>query len=631
MKHYQHYRTAYCKLLNLKANTGIVNACSAILRSNCFKKILFLFILFVPLLLLHGRIYGQEKTGANDVNTAGVSADTLNVWAAPAEQKIRPDDRAESENIIWSKARKKITVAGGGNEHVPFQVVITNPVPPGRRPVAPGGFFIKSSDLTNKGGKTISADEVSFYLEHYIMLYGKSSPVGATGYWPDALAPIREPFNMAAQYHVVRNRPVWVDISVPPSTPAGIYTGTITVTKDDKTVENINVELQVYNFSLPDTTHLVTYMNVSKGGLARFYHKDASSPEMDKLTQTYYDFLYKHRMEPWFNDQLEPKVTVNGEKVEVTFDDARYDYYMNKLKSKRVLLEAYPSALKQQVKDEEFSEGFTRKVKSYLSQVESYFEKHGWKDKLVFNSPIDEPNTKEDYEATRRWADLVHEGASPTVPFLATESPVTDNPDWGNLQGKVNNYSVHGNALNSAEVKQAIKEEQSKGGEITWYISCDQAYPQPNYFIDAPAMDPVMVPWITAGYHMAGILYWACNFWSETPNPWLDAVTFISGFVCSDGYVLNGEGSLMYPGDFTKGYTNQPNVEGPVSSVRFELLREGIEDYEYISMLRDRGEGEFADSVVHNMVIDVSTFSRNLEDLYAARRVMALQLEKTGR
>jgi Domain of unknown function (DUF4091) len=93
---------------------------------------------------------------------------------------------------------------------------------------------------------------------------------------------------------------------------------------------------------------------------------------------------------------------------------------------------------------------------------------------------------------------------------------------------------------------------------------------------------------------------------------------------------LNGEGSLLYPGDFTKRYTDQPNVEGPVSSMRFELLREGIEDYEYINMLRDMGESKFADSVVHNMVIDVSTFSRNLEDLYAVRRAMALRLEKAG-
>jgi hypothetical protein len=75
-------------------------------------------------------------------------------------------------------------------------------------------------------------------------------------------------------------------------------------------------------------------------------------------------------------------------------------------------------------------------------------------------------------------------------------------------------------------------------------------------------------------------------------------------------------------------FTGQPNVDGPVSSLRFELLREGIEDYEYINLLKDLGDRNFADSVVHDMVIDVSTFSRNRDDLYAARKAMAQRLEK---
>ena len=140
-------------------------------------------------------------------------------------------------------------------------------------------------------------------------------------------------------------------------------------------------------------------------------------------------------------------------------------------------------------------------------------------------------------------------------------------------------------------------------------------------------MDPVMVPWITESYKMTGILYWAANFWTETPNPWLDAVTFISGYLCSDGYVLNGEGSLLYPGDFVKRYTGQPDVSGPVSSIMFELLREGIEDYDYIQMLKRAGQNEFAEEVVGKMVIDVSTFSRNVQELYAARKLMAEKLE----
>ena len=127
---------------------------------------------------------------------------------------------------------------------------------------------------------------------------------------------------------------------------------------------------------------------------------------------------------------------------------------------------------------------------------------------------------------------------------------------------------------------------------------------------------------------MADFLYWAANFWTETPNPWLDAVTFISGYLCSDGYVLNGEGSLLYPGDFVKRYTGQPDVDGPVSSLRFELLREGIEDYDYLQMLRNSGKAAIADQIVNKMVIDVSTFSRNVEDLYAARKAMARELSK---
>ena len=568
------------------------------------------------------------KSGAAGDQTQVAIDQKVVVWAVPAEQKVRPDDREETRNLVWSKEEKKIRISGAGNEHVPFQVVVTTPIPPGRRPKAPEGFFIEVSDLTARQGRAIPKDRVNLFLEHYIMLYAKSSPVGATGYWPDALVPLRKTFNMNAQYAVVANRPIWIDVAIPAGTPGGTYNGTVRVTQNGKLLETLNLELRVYNFSLPEKTHLITYMNISKGELARFYHKPADSPEIDQLTQTYYDFLYANRMEPWFNDQLEPEITVKGDKVEVKFNDSRYQYYMEKLKTKSVLLDSYPSSLGRQIQDTQFSKTFNDKVKSYLSQVQAYFQKHGWKDRLVFNSPIDEPNTKEDFEQTREWARLVHE-ATDDVPFLSTKTPLPpeNNPDWGTLRGHVDNFSIHGNHMNIPELKKAILEEQAKGGEMTWYISCDQVYPQPNYFIDAPALDPVMVPWITERYKMDGILYWALNFWSQTPDPWLDAVTFISGFVCSDGGVLNGEGSLFYPGDRIERYTGQPNIDGPVSSIRFELLREGIEDYEYLWMLKDAGDKDFEEDQVRNLVIDVSSFSRNLEELYIARKAMAERLE----
>lgn len=568
------------------------------------------------------------QTGAIDEETAGTEG-TLSVWAVPAEHKVRSDDGPETYNLVWSKEDNRIRVAGAGNEHVPFQVVITAPVPGNRGPAA-DGFFIEATDLSS-GSNRIPKDAIRFFLQHYIMLDGQSSAVGDTGYWPDALAPIQVPFSMEAQYSVVQNRPVWVDLAVPSGTPGGIYRGTITVSQDGKPLQELNLELEVYNFSLTDETPLITYMNISRGWLAGFYDKPSESEEMEKLTQTYYDFIYDNRMEPWFNDMLLPEITLGDNKVTVSFDDEKYQYYMNTLNTKRVLLNAFPGSLRRQLDAAPFSDTFNRQVQSYLSQVGEYFQKHGWQDRLVFNSPIDEPRSLEAYEDTRRWADLVHR-AVPGAPFLSTRTPVPptrEHPEWGTLRGHVDNFSIHGNHMNNPEVKRVIREEQAKGGELTWYISCDQGYPQPNYFIDAPALDLVMVPWITARYGMDGILYWALNFWSQTPNPWLDAGTFHSGFLCSGGWVLNGEGSLLYPGDHTERYTGQPNVEGPVSSIRFELLREGIEDYVYLSMLKDAGAEGFAEEQVRSLVIDVSAFSRNLDELYQVREKMARQLEKT--
>jgi hypothetical protein len=211
-----------------------------------------------------------------------------------------------------------------------------------------------------------------------------------------------------------------------------------------------------------------------------------------------------------------------------------------------------------------------------------------------------------------------------------TESPIPDRKEWGPLTGHANNFSIHGNKLNHPAIWDAISEQRAEGGELSWYISCDQKYPQPNYFIDAPSMDAVMVPWITWRYQMHGILYWTINFWSHTPNPWLDPVTYLSGFFCSDGWVLNGEGSLIYPGSYTNRFTGQDDVNGPVSSIRFELLREGIEDYEYLWLLESLGEREFADEVVSNMVVDVSTFSRNEASLLNSREKMASRIVRAA-
>ena len=552
------------------------------------------------------------------------------IWAAPAEQKIRRDAPIEKTNLIWSDETNTIKIFGAGNENVPFQIIIsTKSGTKSQQEEKTNGFEIAISDLTSEDDNKILEKNFNLYLEHYIWISSESSPAGAVGYWPDALVPIKVPFSISSEGSTIRNNPVWVNLLIPPFTPGGIYQGTITITQQELLIATLMIEVEVFRFSLPEKTPLITYINVSKEQLANFYGKPEYSAEIVNLTQKYYEYLYASRMEPWFNDMLTPTVTVKGEMVELNFEHSRYLHYMNELNTKRVLLHAFPGNLGRQISADKFTPEFDRLVKSYLIQVESYFKKNGWEEKLVFNSPIDEPNSLEAYEDTRKWGALVNE-ATPDVPFLVTKTPVPprNHPEWGTLQDYVDNYSIHGNQLNDFQIIQAIQDEKARGGELTWYISCDQRYPQPNYFIDAPAMDPVMVPWITAKYDLDGILYWAINWWNETSNPWEDTNTFHSGFSCSGGWTLNGEGSLWYPGNYAERYTGQPNVNGPVSSIRFELLREGIEDYVYLSMLEDLGNKQFAQEQVRKLVVDVGEFSRNVEELYKVRKNMAKRLEE---
>lgn len=559
------------------------------------------------------------------------SAQPVEVWAVPSIAKVRPADAVQASNAVWDAPTKTVSIAGAKNEHVPFQIVISAAPPPTRNEPAASGFFVTAGELSSEHGR-IPSGQIRLYFEHEILCPAPSSPAGDGGFWPDALAPLTDPFSMAASFRqAVRNRVIWVDVVTPPDAAAGAYAGVIRVTRNGQLVSELTLKLRIYGFALPSETHLITYMGLSADRLAEMHHVQPASPEAKALLRKYHAFLYANRMEPWFNEALQPRIIDSADgSITLRFDDEAYDTYMNRWRTKRVILEAAPRQLTADPRFAAFTPAGDRRVKSFITQLADYYRQHGWLDRLVLNSPIDEPESAQAFEETRKWAALVHEPA-PGVHFLATKTPVAENPAWGTLRGSVNDFSIHGNALNDVRIEPAIREERAKGGELTWYVSCDQFYPQPNYFIDAPAMDPVIMPWITWRYGLQGILYWDVKFWSQTVDPWLTPVTYLEGYFCSEGRVLNGEGSLIYPGSKVREYTGQKNVDGPVSSIRFELLREGIEDYEYLWMLRSLGDAAFADEAVRSMVATVGGFSRNPDQLYALRERMARRIEELAR
>ena len=102
--------------------------------------------------------------------------------------------------------------------------------------------------------------------------------------------------------------------------------------------------------------------------------------------------------------------------------------------------------------------------------------------------------------------------------------------------------------------------ERRRNGAVTsYYVAC--GIPKPNNFSFSPPAESTYEGWFAAAMGFDGFLRWAYNSWVEDP-------LFDTRFRTWPG----GDTYFVYP--------------GPRSSIRFERLVEGIQDFEKIKILQ---------------------------------------------
>jgi hypothetical protein len=92
------------------------------------------------------------------------------------------------------------------------------------------------------------------------------------------------------------------------------------------------------------------------------------------------------------------------------------------------------------------------------------------------------------------------------------------------------------------------------------------------------------------------VLIWESTWWTsgaaypETPqNPYVDAMSWVDGYGTPRGEKRRwnvGDGRFLYPPKAATGTQAEAVLEGPVTSLRWEALRDGVEDYEYFALLK---------------------------------------------
>jgi len=544
----------------------------------------------------------------------------LQWWTANGLEKVRPYDVTPKEQI------REVRISAGRNEFEPFQIILRSD------DTDLDAVDVEVSDLRGQGSSVLLRTNITAYLERYIDLKMPSSIEGRSGEWPDALIPKVDqytnerrnafPFTLSKR----RNQPIWFDVYVPPVTPAGSYRGNVQVLIAGKPALSIPLELNVWNFELPSTSTLSTTFGFSGiSAVRQHYGRYTQDKDVADLTTIYQKAGLRHRITIDGSAGLQPAVKMSHGEVAVDWRsyDAQLSPFLNGLvfsrneplagaKSTSVALRTPPSLNNE-----------TAQIQ-FWKLAAAHFREKGWFERL-FNYLWDEP-AKSQYAPMLRLGEIVHR-ADPSIRNLVTA------PLHANWIGVIDIWTPVVNCFEEKAgytyceptVRRAAYDpELSNGKRLWWYQSCashgcnivggDYFRGWPDYMIDdAPVRNRIM-EWLSWKYRIGGELYFNTIEAYAKKDPWKDLYL----------YGGNGDGTLFYPG--------HPDVIGgtthiPVESIRLKLIREGLEDYEYLTLLTKLKGAKAADQYVDSWVRSAHDYDQAPEKLYAVRSRIAQQLD----
>ena len=223
--------------------------------------------------------------------------------------------------------------------------------------------------------------------------------------------------------------------------------------------------------------------------------------------------------------------------------------------------------------------------RAWCSQMSAHLVEKGWLDKAVVY-PFDEPAEK-DYAFVIDQLRLLKEdfpGLRRMVPMNLGAAP--------EFIGYIDYWCPILSVFNST-----FAHERQKAGDIsTWYICTGPRAPYIGSFIDRPATDLRVWLWQSWQNQVQGVLIWQTNWWTSSKaypeglqNPYMDSMSWNDGYGTQVGEKrpwAAGDGRLLYPPEACFDGGQGPVLDEPVTSIRLEAQRDGIEDYEYLVLLK---------------------------------------------
>lgn len=441
------------------------------------------------------------------------------------------------------------------------------------------------SDLSCANG-SIPANNAQIYLVGAV-------PTPEVGMVGDALYPVDK-------FDIDKSAALYININIPKGIPNGTYLGLAMLEVDGKQTASRSIQVEVADVDLPDVRDWKFYMNIwmNPGAIARYYDVPVWSDEHFERMKPYVADLAAHGQKtvvapivakPWIDQTYTPypstvKWIRNGDDYE--FDFSVFDKYIQLHKELGIeqtihcysivqgpekegkSLIAYTDAqsgeqveMMTQIMDEEYVKAWG----AFFKAFRAHLAERGWMDKTYI--AFDEKPG----EVMEKMIDFLGEYAPDFKTALAanTRNNLFGSMDDLSLSVTFDERGVSEMAppeRSAKEVVELLDPDEAENIDdftaktiTTFYVCCGPEFP--NTFAHSPLIESRMMGFFAMQGGYDGFLRWAYNDWSENPYEhiqWQAHITFPS----ADTY-------FVYPGE-----------NGPVSSLRWEQLREGIQDYE---------------------------------------------------
>ena len=443
------------------------------------------------------------------------------------------------------------------------------------------GVNLSVSDLKN-GRNIIPSSNIKIQPVSYVMTDELNKDgKGGCGHRPDPtqydstlVADVLNNISTNLDIDAFTTKPVWVNISIPQNIKAGKYSGTLTATVNGK-ISNLNIEIDVKNRQIAKPSDWAFHLDLWQNpyAVARYHnvelwsqeHFDLMKPVMKMLANAGQKIITTTIMhKPWAGqtedafDSMVSKIKNIDGSWEYKYDafDKWVEFMMNEVGITEQIntytmipwamnFDYYDVAsnsikfVKAQTDSKEFEEYWL----PFLTDFAKHLKGKGWFEKTTI--AMDERAMK-DMQNTIK-----------TIKKADANFKISLAGNYhSEIEADIYDYCI----AFGQKFPQSIKDRRdSESKRSTVYTCCTEAFPN-TFTFSAPA-EATWIGWHSMAGNYDGYLRWAYNSWTKSPLQDSRFRTWAGG----DCYIVYPDGR---------------------SSIRFERLIEGIQDYEKISILR---------------------------------------------